>query len=243
MWSAAIQLDLGSFNLKVELQGHKRFCALIGPNGSGKSTLLRTIAGGYQPQTASIKVNDHVVVDTQAGIALPPHMRLVGFLPQHPELFSHLDVLDNTAFGLLAKSPRLSRAQRRKVAADLCRELLFDSELQSKTNKLSGGQRQKVALARTLLAEPQFVMLDEPCAYLDTNAKRLLRRLFKEEKPLFSVPLLMATHDPHDVIALDPHIFVLEKGRIIQEGSCEKLRGNPASAFVEEFFSTDMSTL
>lgn len=235
-WSVAIQLALGELNLDLALEGDSQTLALIGPNGSGKTTLLRTLAGAYRPSAGRIQVGDQVIFDGQEGIDQPPEARRVGYVPQGFGLFPHLSVVDNVAFSLLSAQPRRAQEERRAAAVELLERMGCDQLRARLPGALSGGEQQKVALARALMMDPKILLLDEPLAALDAAARRRLRAYLADHLGERGHPTIVVTHDVRDVLALDAKVCVLEAGRIVQQGAPQDLQAQPASAFVAEFF-------
>lgn len=178
---------------------------LLGPSGSGKSTLLRCIAGLEQGYTG------RVLLDGAPLDGLPPHQRRVGLMAQEPALFPHLDVLRNVAFGL-----RYRGVPRREQAAEATRWLALvglDARADAAVDELSGGQRSRVALARTLAAKPRAVLLDEPLASLDAELREDLGRRVKDLLTAQGIPALWVTHDRAEAARLADQAWRLESGR------------------------------
>lgn len=237
-WQVRARTRLGSLSLEAELSGDTRPVVLAGPNGAGKTTLLRIIAGALAPDAGLVRLGDRTVLDTAAGLDLPPEERRVGYVPQGYGLFPHLDVADNVAFGLLAASPRPDRQARREAAGEMlermgCRELAGRDPA-----SLSGGEQQRVALARALITEPDMLLLDEPLSALDAIARRKLRGFLAERLGALGRPTIVVTHDVRDARALGADIVFLEAGRVVQCGAIDRVEAAPATDFVGEFFGT-----
>ena len=195
--------------------------AVMGPNGSGKSTLLESIAGLVRPDSGEIRVGERGVTD------LPAHRRAVGLLAQEPLLFPHLSVLDNVAFG--PRSAGASRGESREIARRWLTEVDALEFANRSTRELSGGQAQRIALARTLAADPQVVALDEPLASLDTSVAASMRQLLK--RVLAGRTTLLVTHDVLDALMLADRVVVLESGRVVEDGPTAQVVSQPRSAF------------
>lgn len=195
--------------------------AVMGPNGSGKSTLLESIAGLVRPDSGEIRVGERGVTD------LPAHRRAVGLLAQEPLLFPHLSVLDNVAFG--PRSAGASRGESREIARRWLTEVDALEFANRSTRELSGGQAQRIALARTLAADPQVVALDEPLASLDTSVAASMRQLLK--RVLAGRTTLLVTHDVLDALMLADRVVVLESGRVVEDGPTAQVLSRPRSAF------------
>ncbi len=234
-WSAQIRLELGALVLDVGLKGDARPTALVGPNGAGKSTVLRTIAGAHTPQAGRIVVGERVLFEGQGAVLLPPEARKVGYVPQGSGLFEHMSALDNVAFSLRVGGMRAAKARQR--ATELLEALGCAQLAGRRPRTLSGGERQKVALARALIGEPGLLLLDEPMAALDVTARRQQRFYLLRHLQDRALPMLMVTHELRDVVALGAYTYVIEEGQIVQHGELDALRARPATAFVEAFFA------
>ncbi len=235
-WEIDVEVQQGSFHLQVALEGTNETIALIGPNGSGKTTLLRTIAGALQPIKGSITMGGHTLLDVANYIHLPPEQRKVGYVPQGNKLFPHLRAVDNVGFGWLARTPQVSRSERQQAARSLLRRLGCASLAERYPTALSGGEKQKIALARALMIEPQCLLLDEPLSSLDPPSRRELRAYLGERLREQNKPVILVTHDLNDVVALCERVYVLEQGRVVQQGTVEDVMHTPANTFVADFF-------
>ncbi|VEI13176.1 ABC transporter permease [Trueperella bialowiezensis] len=193
--------------------------ALIGPNGSGKSTGLRLLAGDITSPTARVDVPD-----------------TIGFLDQSPSLFPHMSVLDNVAFG--PRCHGLSKtAARQRARAELATVGLADLADRAPA-QLSGGQAQRVALARVLAVDPQLLLLDEPFAALDAASADALRSLIAARTR--GLTTVIVTHDLIDVLSLADRVAVLDAGRLADLGPTSSCLTNPATAFAAEFAGLNM---
>jgi ABC-type sulfate/molybdate transport systems ATPase subunit len=235
-WGVRVRMRLGSLDLDVELEGGDEPVALIGPNGSGKTTLLRTVAGAYRPDSGTIRVGDATVFDSELSIDDPPEERRVGYVPQGYGLFPHLTVLDNVAFGLLARGTPLTVAERRARAMASLERVGCAALAGRRPHGLSGGEQQRVALARALTVDPSMLLLDEPLAALDARVRRAVREYLAEYLASRRGPALVVSHDARDVRALQGPVYAIEEGRIVQRGSADDLAARPATEFVGAFF-------
>jgi len=201
--------------------------ALLGENGSGKSTLLSVAAGLLRPDAGNVVLGGVPVLDTAAGVDVPPHRRGIALLAQDPLLFPHLSVIENVAFG-----PR-SRGSRRDVAHRQARHWLAEvgaSELAGRRpSQLSGGQAQRVAVARALAADPQLLLLDEPMASLDVEVTPALRQTLR--RVLADRTAVIVTHDVLDALLLADRVVVLEGGRVVEDGETREVLTRPRSRF------------
>jgi molybdate transport system ATP-binding protein len=155
-------------------------------------------------------------------------------VPQDYALFPHLSVAQNVEFALGSWQRQLPRAARRERAHALLADLHLQAFADRRPDTLSGGEKQRVALARVLAVEPRALLLDEPLAALDIGARREVRAFLATYLAKLDLPTLVVTHDPADARALGQRIAVLEAGRIVQVGSWDELATQPASAFVRE---------
>lgn len=203
--------------------------ALLGPSGSGKTTILRMVAGLEYADAGAIYFGEENATD------IPVRDRGVGFVFQHYALFPHMTVGENIAFGMkVSKVRRLPQA-----IADRVKELLDLVQLSGLKDRfpgqISGGQRQRVALARALAVDPRVLLLDEPFGALDANVRRDLRRWLRKIHDELGITTLFVTHDQEEALDLADRVVILNKGRIVQEGTPEAVCRNPADAFVMNF--------
>lgn len=203
--------------------------AVMGPNGAGKSTLLAGIAGLLRPDSGMAQLNGSTLFDLDGGKRTwaAPHHRGTALLAQEPLLFPHLSALDNVSFG-----PRSASVSKR-AAEEQARRWLAEVEAGDlaarRPAQLSGGQAQRVAVARALAADPALLLLDEPLAALDIHSAPLLRRLFK--RVLAGRQAIIVTHDVLDALMLADRVVILEEGRIVEEGPTRDVLERPRSSF------------
>jgi molybdate transport system ATP-binding protein len=202
------------FELVVNFSSTDELVVIFGPSGSGKTLTLAAVAGLITPDNGRIQVGDRVLYDSQKDVNLPPQARRIGYLFQDYALFPHLSVAENIAFGL-------KRNWYHPLAADSAQrveQLLSDFELQevkhSLPSRISGGQRQRTALARALAGKPEALLLDEPFSALDRMLRSRMRRELLQLRSRFQVPMIMITHDPEDVAIFGDHVVVLEGGQV-----------------------------
>lgn len=207
---------------------------IVGPSGCGKSTLLRAIAGLAHPSAGRIRVADATLSDDATFVR--PERRRIGWVPQAASLFPHLTVAENVAFGL----GRTGRKAERAAAGALTRELLALtglSELGARyPDQLSGGQAQRVSLARALAAKPDLLLLDEPFAALDPQLRAELREELGAMLHRLGVTAVLVTHDQAEALLIADTVAVMRDGSIAQQGSPVEVYRTPASAWVAGFF-------
>lgn len=200
---------------------------LLGASGSGKSTLLRIIAGLEQPESGSI------AFDGQNLDSTPAHLRDFGFVFQDYALFPHLKVHENVAFGL--KMRRLPQAEiQQRVASSLELVNLSGFEKRQVTD-LSGGEQQRIALARALATRPRLLMFDEPLGALDRTLREDLLNELRAILHHTQIPAIYVTHDQEEAFAIADRILILHDGRIVREGAPADVWAKPGSAFVAGF--------
>ena len=212
--SSTITLDFvlrqGAFSLEVRERLEARVVALFGPSGAGKTTVLESIAGLRRPDEGVIEIGSNRLVDTSIGLALPPHQRRVGYVPQDLALFPHLDVRRNILFSAVdGAGPDFDAV----VALLEIGEMLV-----REVGELSGGERQRVALARALVAAPALLLLDEPLAALDRPLRERVLPYLIRIRDEFSIPMIYVSHDPAEVNAIADWVLVLDQGRVVRRG-------------------------
>lgn len=201
---------------------------LFGPSGSGKTTALRCLAGLERPDRGEIRLGADAWFDSSAQVFVPPQGRRIGYLFQGYALFPHLTVEDNIAFGLR----RLRQTERRQRVYELMR-LLGMEELKARfPHELSGGQAQRVALARTLAPRPRLLLLDEPLSALDAPAREQLRRELRGLLLSSSLPAVVVTHDRLEALSVGDQMAVLIDGEVRQCGPVEEVFTTPWSVEV-----------
>ncbi|MEW9873218.1 sulfate/molybdate ABC transporter ATP-binding protein [Arthrobacter sp. HS15c] len=203
--------------------------AIMGPNGAGKSTLLNVVAGLLHPDSGHAELDGRTLFNLAAGRGewTAAHRRGTALLAQEPLLFPHLSVLENVAFG--PRSAGVSKQVARASALHWLAEVEA-AELQSRRPaQLSGGQAQRVAVARALAADPGLLLLDEPMAALDIHTAPLLRRLLK--RVLAGRRAIIITHDVLDALMLADRVVILENGRIAEQGPTREVLQVPRSRF------------
>ena len=216
-----VALALGSFHLDVAFENDEGITALFGRSGAGKSTTINLIAGLARPDRGRIALDGTALVDTERGIFVPPYRRHVGLVFQDAQLFPHLTVRQNLLFGRWFASPKNHSAS----FASVVETLGISHLLQRKPNGLSGGEKQRVALGRALLAAPKFLLMDEPLASLDMERKLEILPLIERLREEFRVPIVYVSHSVDEVARLASRVVVMEQGRVIAIGGVEDALG------------------
>jgi molybdate transport system ATP-binding protein len=221
----------GDFTLAVSIAAAPgQVLGVLGPNGAGKSTLLAAVAGLIPVAAGCITLAGQVLDDASTGAFVEAAGRPVGFVFQNYRLFPHMTVADNVAF-----SPR-ARGRRKKAARSAASHWLGRLGLADlahrKPGELSGGQAQKVALARALAGQPALLLLDEPLSALDAGTRLDVQAELKRHLADFTGPSLLVTHDPLEALVLADRLLVLEAGRIAQEGTPAQVARQPATDYV-----------
>ncbi len=211
------------------------FIALLGPSGSGKTTLLNIIAGLQQPDGGHLVINGSDITNLPAG------KRRFGMVFQDYALFKHMNVEDNIGFGLKI-APRKNRLGRQEIKQQV-QKLLAMIEMESFADRfpaqLSGGQKQRVALARALAINPQLLLLDEPFSALDAKVRQSLRRSVRTLQRGLNVATILVTHDQTEAWELADRVAIINKGKIEQFDTPQRIRESPASDFVKDFLHVE----
>ena len=215
---------LDSVSMTVESGG---LVALLGPSGSGKSTLLRVIAGLERPDSGTVSIGG---VDATG---VPPQQRGVGFVFQHYAPFKHMTVAGNIGFGLSVR--RRPRAEIQARVKELLALVRLEGLAGRYPSQLSGGQLQRMALARALAVQPEVLLLDEPFGALDAQVRSELREWLRRLHDEIHVTTIFVTHDQEEAMELARQIVVMNEGRIEQAGTPRELYESPRNEFVMTF--------
>jgi len=203
------------------------YFVIVGPTGAGKTLLLETIAGLQPTHEGTIKLNDRVIT------GLPPEQRNMGLVYQDHTLFPHLNVEQNIGFGLRMR--KQNKQQIEKKVAEAAALVRVEHLLKRQIEKLSGGEKQKVALARTLVLEPAVLLLDEPLGALDPETRETLRDELRHLHNQLHTTIIHVTHDFQEAIALADKMAVIGEGRLQQAGTSSEIFRRPTSVFVARF--------
>jgi molybdate transport system ATP-binding protein len=236
--TARLSAPVGKLTIDVDLTTGPGTLVLVGPNGAGKTSLLSLLLGVLPVDRGSISVGGEVLFDTERRVSVPVEQRQLGYVPQDYGLFPHLTVAENIEFALSCTRPPLRRAERRHKLEAVLQELALGDHAARLPRALSGGEKQRVALARVMCLAPRALLLDEPMAALDVHSRRGVSESLASFLAAVSLPALVVTHDADEARALGQRIAVIEAGRITQCGSWDELVAAPGSSFVERFVTS-----
>lgn len=214
-----IEKRLGDFTLEAKFEGAGLVTGLFGPSGAGKTSLINLIAGLTKPDRGSIALDDTMLDDTAAHIHLPPHRRRIGYVFQDARLFPHLNVRQNLDYGRrmngLASDPQ---SEAGTIAL-----LGIGHLLDRRPAQLSGGEKQRIALGRALLAKPKLILLDEPLGSLDEERKDEIVPYLIRLRDEARVPMVYVSHEAGELRQLATKVVILKRGKIVAAGGVEVL--------------------
>lgn len=213
-------------NISFELEKGVCLC-LLGPSGCGKTTILRAI-GGF------IKLDGgKIILDGRDITNILPENRNISTVFQSYGLFPHMNVLENIIYGLKFKN--LSKEKRVKAGLEILSSFGLDGYEKKRINELSGGEQQRVAIARSLIIKPEVLLLDEPLSNLDANLRVSMRKLIKQVQKDFNTTMIFVTHDQAEAFEIADKIILMNAGNIMQVGTATKLYNEPENDFVLNF--------
>jgi molybdate transport system ATP-binding protein len=212
---------LGAFELDVAFAVEAPIVGLFGRSGAGKTSVVNAIAGICRPSRGRVRINGEVLYDSRLGIDMAPERRRVGYVFQDALLFPHLDVLANLAYGERLRAPAERVIARDRVVALLGLENL----LHRRPRTLSGGEKQRVAIGRALLAQPRILLMDEPLAALDVARKAEILDYIERLRDELSIPIVYVTHSVAEITRLSDAVVVLSEGKCLAVGNVEEVMG------------------
>lgn len=216
LFDIALRKKLPSFELNIQLRSEARRIAIVGPSGSGKSLTLQLLAGLLQADGGHIRIDGETWLDGRS--SLPPQRRKVGLVFQDYALFPHLTVAQNIDFPLKKgwRNPNARPSEKAGYWLDL---LQLRSIADHYPEQVSGGQKQRTALARALIDEPKLLLLDEPFSALDTDLRQHTRGEVSAVQQAAGVPMILITHDPDDALALAQEVWRMDNGVLRRESA------------------------
>ena len=216
-----IELQLGAFRLAARFKAEAPIVGLFGRSGAGKSTVINAIAGIVTPARGHIRINGQCLFDAASNIDLPPEKRRIGYVFQDPLLFPHRDVESNLRYG-----QRLRALRDRFIDEARVVELLgLGALLKRKPGTLSGGEKQRVAIGRALLAQPRILLMDEPLAALDVPRKTEILDYIERLRDEIGIPIVYVSHSVPEVTRLADTVVVLSDGRCLAVGDVDEVMG------------------
>jgi iron(III) transport system ATP-binding protein len=216
-------------DVSIEVPAGEVHC-LMGPSGCGKTTTLRLVAGLETVQSGCIDLAGRRLADKT--LMVPPEARQIGLMFQDLALFPHLTIVENVAFGLR----RIRAADRRARVAELLEMVGMGRHAAKYPHQLSGGEQQRIALARALAPRPRLMLLDEAFSALDASLRSEIRGEALQILKAANVPTLLVTHDPEEAIVAGDKVHVMQDGRLVQSGPPDALYRHPVNEFVANFF-------
>ncbi|MEZ8157726.1 molybdenum ABC transporter ATP-binding protein ModC [Vibrio splendidus] len=208
------QLGETFFDIDLELPS-SGITAIFGRSGAGKTSLINAISGLKQPDKGLISVSGTTLFDSRNGINLPTHKRNVGYVFQESRLFPHMKVAANLKYGMKGAD---------KVHFEQIVSLLsLDSLLDRYPARLSGGEKQRVAIGRALLSKPSILLMDEPLASLDLPRKREVMPFLENLSETVNIPIIYVTHSLNEILRLANHLVIIEQGKVISSGVTEEV--------------------
>ena len=208
-------------NININLEEGKFLC-LLGPSGSGKSTILHSI-GGF------IDFSGQIILDGEDISNLEPNDRKVSTVFQSLGLFSHMTILNNVMYGLKFNQKSLSKTEKKDLAYKTIEMVGLKGYENRKPAELSGGERQRVALARSLVVKPKLLLMDEPFSALDQNLREKMQLEIRKIHKNFNLTTIFVTHDQAEAFKMADEIIVLSQGKIIDQGSPQRIYNKPAN--------------
>src|SRR5262245_31386447 len=196
--------------MQIDLQLDGRIAGIFGTSGAGKTTLLELVAGFRKPQQGKIQFEDRLLIDVSRSIFLPAYQRNIGYVPQDLALFPHLSVKGNLRYGL-NRNENLS-------FDELVKTLGLESLLNRNIDLLSGGEKQRVAFARAVLASPDLLLMDEPLSNLNEELKSKVREIILWIRDELRIPIIYVSHDADDIVSLCDTVTILKEGKNVLSG-------------------------
>lgn len=213
-------------NITFDINEGELVC-ILGPSGCGKTTLLNIIGGFVSDYSGDVLLSNENINN------IPPEKREIATVFQSYGLFTHKNVIDNVSYGL--KLLKIDKNTRRKRAKEMLEKVGLAGYDKKKIKELSGGEQQRVAIARSMVLNPKLLLLDEPLSNLDVHLRDVMRKEIKRIQKQFGVTMIIVTHDQEDAFKLADRVIVINEGCIEQIGTPEELYKHPKSNFISSF--------
>ena len=213
-------------NITFDIKEGELVC-ILGPSGCGKTTLLNIIGGFVSDYSGDVLLSNENINN------IPPEKREIATVFQSYGLFTHKNVIDNVSYGL--KLLKIDRNTREKRAQEMLEKVGLAGYDKKKIKELSGGEQQRVAIARSMVLNPKLLLLDEPLSNLDVHLRDVMRKEIKRIQKQFGVTMIIVTHDQEDAFKLADRVIVINEGHIEQIGTPEELYKQPKSNFISSF--------
>ena len=213
-------------NISFDIKEGELVC-ILGPSGCGKTTLLNIIGGFVSDFSGDVLLSNENINN------IPPEKREIATVFQSYGLFTHKNVIDNVSYGL--KLLKIDKNMREKRARDMLEKVGLAGYDKKKIKELSGGEQQRVAIARSMVLNPKLLLLDEPLSNLDVHLRDVMRKEIKRIQKQFGVTMIIVTHDQEDAFKLADRVIVINEGHIEQIGTPEELYKNPKNNFISSF--------
>jgi molybdate transport system ATP-binding protein len=235
--SVSIRARVGRLDLDLSLHTGERPLIVVGPNGAGKTSLLEFILGARQPAEGSIRLGDVTLFDSTESTHVPLERRHIGYVPQSYGLFPHCTVRAHLEFASHCATGRVDPTTERARIDALLTQFSLNALAAERPQTLSGGEKQRLALARALAAAPRLLLLDEPMAALDIDTRGQVRQFLIDTISRLRLPCVLVTHEPADAKALNGDIAVIEGGKLTHTGDWDSLCTTAHTAFSRAFFT------
>ncbi|WP_170475262.1 molybdenum ABC transporter ATP-binding protein [Ruegeria arenilitoris] len=224
--SVRLQHQLPGIALDLNFNAPSGVTVLFGRSGSGKTTVVNAVAGLLRPRAGQVTIDNRILFDAERDIWLPPHRRRLGYIFQEGRLFPHLNVRQNLLYGRWF-APRGARRENPDRVIEM---LGIGHLLDRRPAKLSGGEKQRVAIGRALLAAPRLILADEPLAALDDARKAEILPYLERLRDEVSVPILYVTHSAAEVARLATFVVALQEGKVVRQGPASEVLSDPSIA-------------
>ena len=228
-----IKKKLNNFTLDIECKLNSNRIGILGGSGAGKSMILKMLAGIEKPDKGYIKLDDRLLFDSEKKIDIKPKDRNIGYCFQNYALFPHMTIYKNVGYGLKARGEKDTDIHDKIINA--LKLVGLNGDENRYPNQLSGGEQQRVALARVIVMEPSLLLMDEPLSNLDAKLRIYMRTEIRRIQRSLGTTCLYVTHDQSEALTVSDRIVVMSRGKVEQIGTPLEIYGSPASTFVADF--------